>query len=160
MFTKVPSTSFSPSKPLLVWDGACGFCKYWVTHWKFKTGNRVNYSPYQEVAHLVKGIPIKEFKKASRLIETDGSIYSGPNSAYRSFVYFKKPSYFWNKLYARSKTFTFISDHSYNFIAKHRSFFFKLTTICFGKNPKSLKPYWLLWICTFGLSIIMIVSIL
>ena len=32
--------------PLLVFDGDCGFCRYWVEYWRQLTGERVNYRPY------------------------------------------------------------------------------------------------------------------
>ena len=87
MFTKFYRTNYPPTeKPMMVWDGECGFCKYWVTRWKMYTGDRITYKTYQEVASQFKDIPLKEFKKASRLIEPNGSVYSGPDSAYRSFV--------------------------------------------------------------------------
>lgn len=128
----------------MVWDGECGFCKYWITNWQSKTNDRIEYRTFQEVAGLFKDIPLKEFKKASRLIETDGSIYSGPNSAYRSFIYFEKgsfPAYAW---YQKNNWFTSLSDHAYNFIAKHRGFMLKLSKLFFGKDPLSMKPYWFL----------------
>lgn len=74
-------------------------------------------------------------------IETDGSVFSGPDSAYRSFCYFKKNSPNWHNWYSEKKWFTSISDETYNFIAKHRSVMFTLTKLFVGKNPEALKPY-------------------
>ena len=145
MFIKIKQTAFPPNeKPMMIWDGECGFCKYWINNWKSKTGNSIDYRTFQEVAQQFKDIPIKEFKKASRLIEVDGYVYSGPDSAFRSFQYFKKPSLRPHRWYSRYKLFSFLSDHTYNFIAKNRSFMFSLTKLFFGKNPESIKPYWLL----------------
>ncbi|RFN58606.1 thiol-disulfide oxidoreductase DCC family protein [Marixanthomonas ophiurae] len=146
MFRKFSTTNYPPtSKPVLVWDGECGFCKYWVTRWKSMTNDKIDYITYQEIASQFQDIPIKEFKKASRLIETDGKVYSGPNSAYRSYTYTNK-SLPWHKWYTNYNWFTQLSDHGYNFIAKHRSFFFNLTKLFFGSNPKQLKWYWLLYL--------------
>ncbi|HBC04118.1 MAG: thiol-disulfide oxidoreductase [Aequorivita sp.] len=145
MFAKIQKTDFPPSeKPTMVWDGECGFCNYWITRWKSKTENRIHYKTFQEVSDKYPDIPLKEFKKASRLIEKDGQVYSGPNSAYRSFLYFKKPNVKWHRWYSENRWFNYLSDHIYNYIAKHRSFMFTLTKILFGKNPKNLKPYWFL----------------
>jgi len=143
MFQKFTKTNYPPiHKPVLVWDGECGFCKYWVTRWKSLTDNKVDYKTYQEVASQFQDIPLKEFKKASRLIETDGHIYSGPDSAYRSYTYTTK-NLPWHTWYSKHPIFTKLSDHGYNFTAKHRSFFFSLTKLFFGKNPERLQPYWL-----------------
>ena len=128
----------------MVWDGECGFCKYWITRWKSKTNDRIEYQTFQQVAENYKDIPLKEFKKASRFIETDGSVFSGPDSAYKSLTYFGKEDSRWHRWYAKYKWFTYLSDHAYNYIAKHRGFFFFLTILFFGKNPKAIKPYWFL----------------
>jgi len=147
MFGKIRHTDFPPTKkPQMVWDGECGFCRYWVTYWKSNTADRIDYCPYQESASSYLDFPVKEFKKASRLIETDGSIYSGPDSAFRSFRYFDPPNKFWHQLYSENKIFRFGCQHIYNFIAKHRSLMLKITFLFFGKNPKSLKLYWFLYI--------------
>jgi predicted DCC family thiol-disulfide oxidoreductase YuxK len=37
------------SRPLLVYDGDCGFCVYSVRYWHKLTDDRVIYRPYQEV---------------------------------------------------------------------------------------------------------------
>ncbi len=146
MFQKFSKTNYPPSnKPVLVWDGECGFCKYWVTRWKSLTHDKIDYKTYQEIASQFQDIPLKEFKKASRLIETDGNMYSGPDSAYRSYTYTQK-NLPWHTWYTNYSWFTKLSDHGYNFIAKHRPFFFKLTKMFFGSDSKRLKPYWLLYL--------------
>lgn len=146
MFRKFERTKYPPTKkPILVWDGECGFCKYWVLRWESLTQNKIDYKTYQEVASQFQDIPVKEFKKASRLIETDGRVFSGPDSAYRSYTYSHK-SFPWHRWYHNYSWFTKLSDHGYNFIAKHRPFFFKLTTLFFGKNPERLQPYWAVYL--------------
>lgn len=147
MFAKIKQTAFPPTeKPMMVWDGECGFCKYWIINWKSKTDDRIDYRTFQDVAIRFKDIPLKEFKKASRLIEPNGSVFSGPDSAYRSFLYFKNNKSPWHRWYSQHKIFNFISDHTYNSIAKNRSFMFSLTKLFFGNNPENIKPYWLLLI--------------
>lgn len=147
MFTKIAHTDFPPKdKPVLVWDGDCGFCKFWVTRWKKMSGDKINYRPFQEAAVDFKDIPLKEFKKASRLIETDGRIFSGPDSAYRSYDYSTKTDYPFHNWYVRHNWFAWLSDHGYNWVAKHRGFMFKATHALFGKDPLSLKYYWLIYL--------------
>ena len=145
MFTKTKQTAFLPTKkPMMVWDGECGFCKYWITYWKSRTGNSVDYRTFQKVSAQFEDISLEEFKKASRLIEVDGSVYSGPDSAFRTFRYFKNPSLCSHHWYSRFKIFNSLTNYSYNFIAKNRSFMFGDTNLFFGKNPENIKPFWLL----------------
>lgn len=161
MFAKIGKTNYPPkSRPIMVWDGECGFCEYWITNWKSNTGNKIDYQTYQEVAANFPDIPLKEFKKASRLIEADGKIYSGPNSAFRSFLYFQNPRPIWHNWYTDINWFTKVTDYAYNFIAKNRSFAFKITKIFFGKNPESLKPFWIVYLFLLFTLIYMFLSFL
>lgn len=145
MFTKIQQTKHKPDYPLFIWDGECGFCKYWIIVWQSKTRG-LTYKTFQDVASEFPDIPLKEFKKASRLIEEDGAVFSGPDSAYRTFWYFKNPKKIWHRQYESSGIFQKISDHTYNWIAKNRPLMMKLTTAFWGKNPLKRKPYWLLWL--------------
>lgn len=146
MFKEIDHISNPPERAVLVWDGQCGFCKYWVTVWKHNTNDKVAYRPFQEVSDDYPDIPLKEFKKASRLIESDGKVYSGPDSAFRSFLYFKKPITFPHLWYHRYAIFNRWCNHAYNWVAKNRPFMFKLTKLMWGSDPTNRKPFWLAWV--------------
>lgn len=146
MFSKLPPTKYPPSQPQLVWDGKCGFCKYWVLYWKKNASSRVEFVTYQEAAGNYQDVPLEEFKKASRFIETDGCIYSGPDSAFRTLLYFKKSNSLFHNWYHRYRWFSWVSDTGYHFIATHRPFMFRLTHLLFGKNPTHLQPYWAIYL--------------
>lgn len=154
MFKKIEKTSYPPTANIMVWDGKCGFCKFWKTRWEKKTEGILIFKTYQEYAENFPDIPLKEFKKASRLIETDGSVYSGPDSAYRSLWHAGNKK--GHELYVEHGWFRWLSDHAYNHIAKNRHFYFKITKLLFGKEPLNLKPYWLLYL----FAIILILAIL
>lgn len=161
MFKPINNVSTPPKEPTLIWDGECGFCQYWVLVWKNKTGNRLKYKKFQDVHEYLSSIPLKEFKKASRLLETDGRVYSGPDSAYRSFLYFRSPIKFPHSWYHKYGFFKAFSDHTYNWIAKHRSFMFALTKLLRGSDPKKHKPLWLIWLLLlilliYGLGVVLI----
>ncbi|MAN59945.1 MAG: thiol-disulfide oxidoreductase [Flavobacteriaceae bacterium] len=146
MFQKFESTQYPPtSGTVLVWDGECGFCRYWVTRWQHLTKGRIQFEIYQDVASQFPDIPLKEFKKASRLIEPDGKVYSGPDSAYRSYTYAGQ-RFPWHRWYVTYRWFQKLSDHAYNHIAKNRTFYFKVTKVLLGSDPKNLKPYWAVYL--------------
>lgn len=144
MFKKIEYTSHPPSQNILVWDGDCGFCKFWKTRWEAKTKGKIEFKTFQTTAENFPDIPLKEFKKASRLIETDGKIYSGPDSAYRSLWH--AGNHIYHELYKKSGWFKYLSDHGYNHIAKNRHFYFQLTKFLLGDNPMRLKHYWILYL--------------
>ncbi len=143
MFKKIQYTKNPPSQHSLIWDGECGFCKFWKTRWE-ERAPEVLFKTYQQAAQDFPDFPLKEFKKASRLIETDGAVYSGPDSAYR--ILWHAGNIDWHKLYTSTSWFTHLSDHAYNHIAKNRHFYFKVTKALFGKDPLNLKFYWLFYI--------------
>ena len=62
------------AQPLMIYDGDCGFCIYWVHYWQRLTGDRVTYAPYQEVAAQYPEIPLTEFQRGVIYIATDGKI--------------------------------------------------------------------------------------
>ncbi|MUH34608.1 DUF393 domain-containing protein [Zobellia amurskyensis] len=127
-------SSYVPKLPLLIWDGKCGFCKYWVTRWQKITSDKVQYIPYQDIQEQIDEIPEQAFKQAVRMIETNGKIYSGAHAAYRTLYYSSRWS-FLISWYEKSALFKAISDASYKFIAHYRPVLFKLTKTFFGKNP-------------------------
>lgn len=144
MFGKIEYTQNPPSRHILIWDGDCGFCKFWKTRWQEKIKGKVEFKTFQDYAQNFPDIPVKEFKKASRLIETDAKVYSGPDSAYRCLWH--SGNKLWHQLYASNSIFRSFSDHGYNHIAKNRSLYFKLTKLLFGKDPLKLKHYWLVYL--------------
>mgnify|MGYP003640906493 CR=1 FL=1 len=159
MFSRIQKTSNPPKDPLFIWDGNCGFCKYWILVWKSKTKG-LTYKTLQEASADFPDIPTKEFKRASRLIEKDGSVFSGPDSAFRTFHYFHKPKMLWHRWYKSYTIFQKLSDHSYNWLAKNRPFFMKVTLAFWGKNPVSRKPYWILWLIGFMITLVGLVYLL
>ena len=140
-------TAFPPPKPLMLWDGKCGFCHWWIIRWKLITDDNVDFSKYQETAaEKFPDIPGHYFSEVVRLIETDGTVYGGAHAAYRSFSYGKKRQWLYF-LYKKSRLFARLSDQAYLWISARRSLMYKLTIALLGKNPNHIKPYWLLYLC-------------
>lgn len=150
MFSKLDRTAFPPSqRPLMVWDGQCDFCAYWITRWQQWTGDKVDYKPYQEVAEQFSDINPRHFTTASRLIETDGRIYSGPQSAFRTFTY--RGSWgFLDRWYEKHPWFARFSDHFYQWVARHRNGLFRLSKFLFGADPLNPRPFWAIYLALGG----------
>lgn len=156
MFSKLSETKYPPKqKPIMVFDGKCGFCKYWVIKWKKISGLGVEYKPYQEVYQNFPDIEKDHFKQAVRFITTSGKIYNGPDAAYITY-YNKQKVQFLHKWYTNKRWFRKLSDSVYQWIADHRNFMSKVSVRMFGKNPANPKPYWKIYL---ALLIILIVSL-
>ncbi|MEK7560867.1 MAG: lipase maturation factor family protein [Patescibacteria group bacterium] len=128
-----PSTA--PQKPLLIYDGQCGFCAIWIRLWKRITEDRVEYAPFQECADRFPQIPRSDFEKAVQLILPSGERLSGAAACTRSLGYARERRYaLWEKMYARVPLFAPLSEHAYHFIARRRSLFYGATVFLFGAS--------------------------
>ncbi|MEX0686902.1 MAG: DCC1-like thiol-disulfide oxidoreductase family protein [Balneolales bacterium] len=143
---KIYSTAHPPPKPLMLWDGNCGFCHWWIIRWKMITNDNVDFEKYQNEASRFPDVPEHIFGEAVRLIETDGTVYGGAHAAYRSFSYGKRRHWLYF-LYRKSRMFANISDRAYEWISARRSLMYKITVSLLGSNPLHTRPYWLLYLC-------------
>lgn len=110
------------SRPILIYDGECDFCKYWIDRWKHLTKDRIEYAPYQTVSHLFSDIPILVFQSSVQFILEDGQKYSGAEAIIRALNNHK---IIW--LYENFPGFAPLTEFVYIFIAQRRIFFSKLT---------------------------------
>lgn len=109
-------------KPILVYDGDCDFCQYWIYRWKHITKDRIDYLPYQEVYTLFPEIPISEFQFSVQLILHTGQVYSGAEAILRAL---NNSVLLW--CYTNFPGFSFVTETVYRFVAKHRQHISKMT---------------------------------
>ena len=119
--------------PLLIYDGDCGFCIYWVNYWRRLTGNRVAYAPYQEVAPQYPEIPLTAFQRAVQYIAPDGKIASGAEAALLALSHAGGKG-FWLTLYRHLPGFAAISELIYAFVASHRAEFYRPSLWLWGRD--------------------------
>jgi predicted DCC family thiol-disulfide oxidoreductase YuxK len=119
-----------PQRPLVIYDGDCGFCKFWIRKWANKTEGRVDYVISQDptIPKRFPEIPRQEMDRAVQLIESDGAVYSGAEASFRA-IGFNPAHRRWQGLYDRFSWFAWGSETAYRIIAGNRSFFSRLTRI-------------------------------
>jgi predicted DCC family thiol-disulfide oxidoreductase YuxK len=117
--------------PVLVYDGDCGFCVYWVRYWAQLTANRVCYRPYQEAATDYPDITINAFQRAIQYVAPDGRVSGGAEAAFLVLEH-APPRGIWLRLYRRLPGFAWASEAAYDFIARHRPLFFRLSRLAWG----------------------------
>lgn len=128
---KFPKIDFE--KPVLVYDGDCGFCAIWINYWKRITGERVGYAPLQSFSSKnFRGIPTEEFQKSVKLILPEGEIFSGAHAVFQALSLGGKNLWLW--IYEHIPGVKPISEFSYNFIANRRRAFYGVTAFLFGVN--------------------------
>ena len=119
-----------PAKPLLVYDGDCGFCTFWIKRWQQITGDQIDYLPSQDpsVAARFPEISPEQFAMAVQLIEPTGVASSGARAALGALA--SNPSWSWLlRWYQSSPLFARLAEGSYRFVANNRSLFSRLTRI-------------------------------
>jgi predicted DCC family thiol-disulfide oxidoreductase YuxK/uncharacterized membrane protein YphA (DoxX/SURF4 family) len=73
-------------RPLVIWDGDCGFCRRSVDHLRARAGDRIAFEPYQSAHDRFPDIPREAFAAAVHLVETDGRVSRGAEAVYRALA--------------------------------------------------------------------------
>jgi lipase maturation factor 1 len=135
--------------PVVIFDGRCGFCRIWIEYWKALTGGRVGYAASQDVGRLYPQIPAKNFSESVQLVMPGGEVFSGARAVFVTLTYAPGAAWLARMLlrgYDRLPGFAPFSEAAYRLIASHRTFFYHLTQVTFGKRVlpwKFAKVEWL-----------------
>jgi predicted DCC family thiol-disulfide oxidoreductase YuxK len=125
-----------------MFDGKCGFCRIWIEYWKAITGGRVAYAASQEVGSLYPQIPAKNFSESVQLVTQGGEVLSGARAVFVTLTYAPGMAWLVRRLlwlYDHFPGFAPFTEASYRLIATHRTFFYHLTRLTFGKRILPLK---------------------
>ncbi len=150
-----------PSKPLLVYDGDCNFCKLWIRRWQQMTGDAVNYLPSQDpaVATQFPEIPPERFAASVQLIETDGAVYSGAKAVFRTLA--QSPGHAWPlHAYQNNPWIASVTESAYGFVAGHRTFFSWLTRWLWGRHVEAPDYFLTRWVFLRALAVIYLFAFL
>src|ERR1700693_177000 len=122
-----------PDKPLLLWDGDCGFCGRWILRWKSLTWDRVNYAPSQDAALRFPEIPPEDFRQSVQLILPDGRVFSGAEAVFLSLSLAPRRGWLLAP-YRRLPGFAALAELAYRTIARHRGAASAATLALWGKT--------------------------
>lgn len=125
-----------PAKPLVVFDGDCGFCRRWIEVWRGWTGEAVEYGPSQDptLRERFPEIPAEHFEASIQLIEPDGSVFSGSEAVFRALAHV--PGKRWPLwIYEHVRGADWITEKAYGVVAKHRMPFSALTRWILPPEP-------------------------
>jgi predicted DCC family thiol-disulfide oxidoreductase YuxK len=123
-----------PRRPLVVFDGDCGFCRYWLARWRRLVGDRYDAEPYQRAAERFPSLPRERFRHAVQLILSDGRVYQGAEAAYRLRALAPGRGG-WLAAYRHVPGFRPLVDLAYGIIADHRNAAFRVTRWIWGADP-------------------------
>lgn len=109
-------------KPLLIYDGDCGFCRRWIERWRSRSKDRVDFAPYQKVHSAYPEISVEDFKRSAQFIDEDEKVLSGAAGIYKTLSYIRGWGWL-NFLYQRLPGFAALSEWGYRVVASNRMFF-------------------------------------
>ena len=113
---------------MLVFDGACNFCRCWVERWRDITGTQVSYADYQQAATRVPDVPESAFAEAVQLVEPDGTVTAGADAIFRAFELGAcKDRDHWLTRLGKMPGVRAAARLVYRFVARHRTLFSRLT---------------------------------
>src|SRR6516162_4332746 len=139
-------------RPVLIYDGDCGFCVYWAHYWQRLTGERVTYRPYQQAAVEYPDITIADFQRAVQFIAPDGRRASAAEASLLTLSHAPGKGW-WLWLYRRLPGFEPLAELAYAFTAAHRPAFFRISRLLWGRDyePPRYELVSFLFLRGFGL---------
>ncbi len=134
-----PSTPFRvanpPARPLLLFDGNCGFCRAWVARWRSALRGRVDVAPSQEAGVRFPEIPGSEFRRSVQLVLSDGRVFSGAHAIFAALAQAGRPTPLW--IHRHIPGAAAISEALYGAVARHRQTASAVTRALWGKDVSS-----------------------
>lgn len=147
---------------LMIYDGHCNFCQFWIGRWRSRTGRLAHFRRSQQVAERFPKIPRGEFDRAVQLIESGGAVSSGADAVFRLFDLTGKAP--WILRAARDVPgFLALARAAYRFIARHRQLFSFFTRMLWGRafrRPTFFLSRWIFLRALGAIYLIAFVSLL
>ena len=113
----IPEGEPRPPRPLLLFDGDCGFCRRWVARWRRSVGEAADFSPAQEAQ--VGWLSAEDTGRSVWLLAPDGSAYGGAEAVLRLLA-LRPGGGGLLALYRFLPGFALLADAAYGWVARHR----------------------------------------
>jgi predicted DCC family thiol-disulfide oxidoreductase YuxK len=106
--------------PVLIYDGACEFCRRWIARLRLLTADRVEYLSSQEAVEQFPDILSEKFQASVQLVQPDGSVYEGADAVFRTLAY--NPNHSWPLwMYQKVPGVAPITEFLYRLVARNRN---------------------------------------
>jgi len=150
----------SLDRPLVVFDGKCGFCRLWIDYWRQLTRDRAIYLPFQELHEKYPNAPREDYASAVYLILPSGEIFFAAHAVYELLADCCDKKWPLNA-YSKVPFFAAGSELGYRIIARHRDLGHWITRIFWG-IPVQLESFnlatWLFQRCLGAIYLIAFLS--
>lgn len=120
-------------RPVMIYDGDCGFCVRWIERWRRITLGRIDYEPYQTAASRYPSIDPRAFGRAVHLIEPGGHVTRGAAAVFRALWLAAQRRWPW-WAYENVRGFAAVTETVYNAIARHRTAADRVDRLLLGRG--------------------------
>ncbi len=107
-------------RPIMLWDGSCAFCRWWILRGKRWTAGNVDYSPHQDIENRFPEISLQNFSRSVHLISPDGSVLTGAAAVFASLRHGPIQKILYTS-YTASPKFARFAEGAYSFVSRHRN---------------------------------------
>jgi len=126
---------FHLDRPIVLFDGDCGFCRFWVERWRARTRGLVDFAPAQQEASRFPQVTEQAWRRSVQLVTPAGEVYSAAEAVFRTLAYV--PGYRWMLgMYRYVPGTRPLAEAAYRLVADHRNFFSKVLAIAWANDPE------------------------
>jgi predicted DCC family thiol-disulfide oxidoreductase YuxK len=118
----------------MIFDGDCGFCRFWVQRWRLRLSDRMDFEPSQTASARFPEIPEEAFARAVQVVLPDGEFFEGADAVFRALALGGKRWPLW--MYLHLAGFRDATDLAYGAIASHRNAAARVTRWFWGTDPR------------------------
>ncbi len=121
-------------QPILIYDGDCRFCRFWVARWRARIGDRIDVAPSRQVADRFPDIPPESFTGAVQFVDANGRVYPGVEGIARALALAPGGGSAL-RAYRNIPGAAAVSEWFYRLVAANRRLFSFLTWLGWGDHP-------------------------
>lgn len=128
-FPEMQPSASNPEKPVLVYDGNCRFCCFWVARWQRVTEGRIEYLPSREARKRYPEVPEARFDEAVQLLLPQGDWLSGGDAVLALLERGRSP---WPQIARGVRAIPggrWVVAWGYRRVANHRAFLWRVTKV-------------------------------
>src|SRR4051812_46833686 len=119
-------------RPVVLYDGKCGFCKRHIARWSALSADRIEYCASQDSYERFPQLHKQDLDRAVHLVETDGTVRRGADAVFRIASISDHPFAWW--CYRHLPGFAAMTEAGYDWVASHRNFVDPIDRWLFGKS--------------------------
>jgi predicted DCC family thiol-disulfide oxidoreductase YuxK len=127
-----------PERPLLLFDGDCGFCRYCIEYLEALTGHRLECAPFQSRISDYPALTAEQCQASIQLINPGGNTRSGAAAALQALADCADRPSGW-RLYNWLPGFALLAEWVYRLVSRHRNLTYRACRTLFGKQLLPLR---------------------